>query len=178
MDSAVKTRIDLAWREARDWIVEFDGSPTIALLVDAPPEKIEPGLRALAAQAENFRLTVIAAGLPDGAEFIPLESFPGYFNSLREGALEELSANFAVRREAFDLDVHVVLYPLRNGNLSLELVWWSDQVFSEETDNAAQFAALMDYFIELQQLFSAAHLYISPESGLKAGEELEGWVEV
>ena len=177
-DRSIPTRIDQAWREAQDWIVEFDGSPTITLLVDVPPAKVEPGLHSLSQEGENFRISVISSGLQDGAEFIPIETFSGYFTSLRGGNLEELSVNYAVRREAFDLDVHMVIYPLRNEKVSLELVWWSDQVFSEETDNAAQFTALMEYFISLQNLFAAAGLYISPESGLHAGEALEGWVEV
>lgn len=62
--------------------------------------------------------------------------------------------------------------------VSLQLDWWSDQVFSEETDNPAQFAALALYFLRLQALFEAPAVFLSAESGLDPGVETDEWVEL
>lgn len=178
MDTALKARMDKAWQESQAWITAFSGAPHLALLVDVPPEKVQPALASLAGQAENFRITSIPAGKLDETQFITLEAFPENLALLQAGKLAELSVSYAVRLPAFDLDIHILFYALENGNVSLELDWWSDQVFSAETDNYAQFAALMDYFLALQKLFAAPSLYISPESGKDPDEGADDWVEV
>lgn len=175
MDTSIEKRIDLAWRECKSWIAEFDGSPTIALLVDAPVEETFSGVKKLTASVENLRITNIAAGGQDSPQFISLEAFPEALNSLQNGSSTELSVNFAIRREAFDLDLHLRFHPVRHGKVAVELVWWSDQVFSSEIDALSQFRLLAGYFIELQQTLSARQLFLSPESGL---DEEDCWVEL
>lgn len=178
MDPSEKKRIDQAWEEVNDWITQFTGAPTITLLMEVPAEAVLPGLRMLEQQTENLRITAIPADLPDVPRFISLETVDDYLNQLLEDKIAELSVNFGVRAEEFDLDVHMILYWISSEKLALELVWWSDQVFSEETDDYAQFTALMAYFIELQKLFSSSALFLSPESGVSPGQKKEAWVAV
>lgn len=178
MTLSPQKRIDQAWESCKGWITEFDGSPTVTLLVNVPPDALLPGLSTLAQKSENFRITSISAQKPALPQFIPLESLPENLALLRDGKLAELSINYAARLEAMDLDIHLVVHPLENQKVSLELDWWSDQVFSEEEDNEAQFKALMGYFIELQALFSASNLFASPESGKDPRQAAESWVEI
>jgi hypothetical protein len=178
MDPAFKKRIERAWEESKDWITSFTGSPHLALLVGVPPASIIPALSELAQQSENFRVTTIPAEHLDQPQFIPLEAVPVSLAQLQEGKLSELSVNYAIRLETFDLDIHLVLHALEDQKYALELVWWSDQVFSEEADPLSQFEALASYFIHLQNLFASPNLFISPEAGKDSVGGAELWVEV
>lgn len=178
MDPSKKKRIDQAWEEVRDWITEFTGAPAITMLVEVPADAVVPGLRSLAEQSENLRITAIPTDMPDAPRFITLESVDDYLEQLLEDKISELSVNFGVRAEEFDLDIHMIIYWMNSEKLALELVWWSDQVFSEETDDYAQFTALVDYFTSLQSMFSSPTLFLSPESGISPGQKKEAWVEV
>lgn len=171
-------RIDQGWRACRGWITTFDGAPTITLLVGVPDAAILPALSSLSERTENFRVTIIPSAQPDAAEFISLENFSEQLEGLRTGLLADLNVNYAFRSPAFDLDIHLTVYAAENQLLVLELVWWSDQVFTDETDNYAQFSDLMDYFIGLQVLFSASHLLVSSESVRGPGQEAEDWIEI
>jgi len=175
MGTEMQKRIDLAWQGCAPWIVEFDGSPTITLLVEIRIGSLLPGLKMLAEGSENLRITRISAIKAIPPQFIPLDSFLEELEKLQSEQTAELSVNFKASRDAFDLDLHMVIHPLKDGKAALELVWWSDQVFSVETDNPAQFQALAGYFIELQVLFGAGSLFISPESGIGSDES---WVEL
>lgn len=177
-DSALKKRVEQAWSEAREWITDFDGSPTITLLVNVPAAGLLPGLRALAEETENFRITAIFSDRKDDPEFISLDDFADHLDGLKEGRVDELSVNYASRSGAFDLDIHMVIHWIDAEKLALQVVWWSDQVFSAETDHLEQFSALAAYFIHLQDLFSAANLFISPEGDRDPLLNLEGWVEL
>lgn len=175
MDADVQGRIERAWGESKGWITDFDGSPTMTLLINIPEERVFPGIEELAEESENLRITALVTS--DEPRFITLDEFPQYLEQLRQGELTELSVNYAVRLEAFDLDIHTVAYPTgkEKEHFALEFVWWSDQVFSSETDDAAQFQALMEYFLHLQEVFGAQQVFVSPERGM---EKLEGWVQV
>jgi len=175
METGLKNRIDLAWQGCAPWIVEFDGSPMITLLVDIPLGSLVPGLTTLAEVSENLRITRISSTKAIPPQFISLESFLEEMEKLQSEQTAELNVNFAAKRDEFDLDLHMVIHPVKEGKAALEVVWWSDQVFSAETDNQAQFEALARYFIELQGLFGAGGLFISPESGMGSDES---WVEV
>ena len=137
-----------------------------------------PALDSLSGRTENFRITAIPISQPDAAQFISLESFPEFLAGLREETIADLHINYAYRAGAFDLDIHLTVFGAENHQLVLELVWWSDQVFSEETDDHEQFNQLMAYFIDLQKLFSASHLMISSESTRGPGLEAEDWIEI
>ncbi len=171
-------RIAQGWKACRGWITAFDGAPAVSLLVAVPDNAVFPALSSLSEQTENFRITSIPSAEPDAAQFITLEIFPEHLEGLRSGSIADLSVNYALRSTAFDLDIHLTIYPAENQQLVLELVWWSDQVFSDETDHYAQFSDLMAYFIGLQELFSAANLLVSSESGRGPGQEAGDWVEI
>lgn len=175
MEAEIEKRIDLAWRECKTWIVEFDGTPRLALLVDVPPEALITGLQELARGVENLRLTRIPARSPNAPEYFGMDSFSTELAKLLSGETAELSANFVFRSQDFDLDLHAIVHPVKEGKVALELDWWSDQVFSSETDDEAQFYALAEFLIELQRLFQAGELFVSPESGLRDEEQ---WVEI
>ncbi len=175
MEFAMKRRIDPAWQGCAPWIVEIDGSPTITLLVEVPIESLLPGLKTLAENSENLRITRISSVKAIPPQFIPLESFLEELQKLQSEQTADLSVNFEISRDAFDLDLHMVIHPVKEGKAALELAWWSDQVFSAEADSLAQFQALASYFIELQGVFGAGGLFISPESGLASEES---WVEL
>lgn len=177
MDTLQK-RIDLAWNQCKDWITRFEGSPTEAFLMDIPLDALSPALQTIAQQTEGFRISTISARQHDLAEFISLDSLQKNIELLQSGELAELNVNYAVRSEAFELDIHSVLYLLEKQKFVLELIWWTDQVFSEETDNYQQFKALMVYFINLQNLFQAKTLLVSPEIGASSGQEVEKGVEI
>lgn len=177
VERPVQDRIDQAWENSKDWVMSFDGTPNTTVLVGISKPGLLSGMQALAGQTENFRVTTIPVGQMDAAQFIQLDSLGEALEQLKEGKLEELSANYAVRQEAFDLDIRLVIYWIENQSAAVELYWWTDQVFSIETDQPAQFAALMRYFIEVQNLFDASNLYVTPE-GLGQGDEVEHWVEV
>jgi hypothetical protein len=176
--SKPEPRIDQGWKECRGWITSFDGAPMVSLLVGVPDTSLLQGLASLAERTENFRITSIPTSQPDAAQFISLEIFSEHLDGLRAGSVADLSVNYALRSTAFDLDIHLTVFAPENQRLVLELVWWSDQVFSDEIDNYAQFSELMEYFIDLQELFSASHLLVSSESTRGPGQEAEDWVEI
>jgi len=190
-DTGIPKRIEQAWNGAKGWITEFTGAPTAALLVNAPAKRVPAGLAQVTSQAQNLRLTIIPADKPSEAQFVDLESAATQMERLQAGELAEVSANWAIQQEAFDLDLHMIVHPLRDNPkqqekegeapaamVSLQVDWWSDQVFSEETDNLAQFAALVSYLTSLQELFGATNLFLSAESGLDPQAEGDDWVEV
>ncbi len=172
------SRIKQGWKDCRGWIATFDGSPTITLLVGVPDSAMIPALSSLSEQTENFRITVIPNSRTDAAQFVALETFPEHLASLRAEAIADLNVNYGFSSPDFDLDIHMTVFAAENHQSVLELVWWSDQVFSEETDNQAQFQALMKYFIHLQELFSASHLMVSSESSRGPGLDAEDWIEI
>ena len=171
-------RIDSAWANAKDWITDFDGSPTVTLFVNITSEALLPALNALAAQSEDFRITTIPIDRPSVAEFVPLESLPGQISMLREGKLAELSANYTAHLEAIDIDARLLIYPVGDGKSAVELDWWGDQVFLDDTDPAGQFAAVANYFIDLQTLFQAPQVFLTPESGKDPESGSADWVEI
>jgi len=171
-------RIEQGWKACRGWISTFDGSPTVTLLIGVSDTAMVSALASLAEQTEDFRITAIPAYQPEAAQFIALEAFPKNLAELRTESIGDLNINYAFRSTAFDLDIHLTVYAAENHQLVLELVWWGDQVFSEETDNRVQFSALMKYFIDLQQLFSASHLMVSSESSRGPGMGADDWVEI
>ena len=176
--STSDARIEKGWKECRGWITSFDGSPTITLLVGVPDTAMFPALDRLSRLTENFRITAITVAQPDGAQFISLEAFPEHLAALRADTIADLNINYVHNADAFDLDIHLTVFAAENQQLVLELVWWSDQVFSEETDNPEQFRQLMGYFIGLQALFSASHLMVSSESNRGPGQRVDDWIEI
>ncbi len=72
----------------------------------------------------------------------------------------------------------MVFFPMEQDDFAIECYWWNDQVFEDEGDPFPRFAELVRYFISLQELFHAPHLFLSPEITDHPGEEEIHWVEV
>lgn len=178
MQPATQKRIDQAWVNCKGWITEIEGSPAITLFTNVPVASLFPALQSIASDSENFRLTAIPAAHPDKPEFIPLESFPGDLARLQEDKLAELNSNYTIKTKAFELDIHLVIFPMKDQKAAVQLIWWNDQVFLDDTDSYAQFKSLMNYFIDLQALFSAQNLFVSPETGEDPTQALDSWVEI
>lgn len=178
MQSPDQQRIEKAWEHARGWITDFSGAPMVSLLVNVPALNLLPGLKSVAAEAESLRITAIPADRPAEPAFVGLETLADQIDALFSGRLAQLSANWAVRSELFELDIHLIVHPVEARTAALELDWWSDQVFSAETDDPAQFAALLGYFIGLQKRFGSPQLFLSSESGLDPAVADDAWVEV
>lgn len=178
IESTTQKRIERAWASCKGWITEIKGSPAITLYANVPTASLFPAIQAIAQDSENFRLTAIPAAHPDQPQFIPLESFPDNLALLQEDKLAELSANYTIKTGAFELDLHPVVFPMKAEKAAIQLVWWNDQVFLEETDPYVQFKSLMNYFIDLQALFSAQNLFVSPETGEDPSQGLDSWVEI
>lgn len=172
--NTLQNRIDRSWKECRSWITKFDGSPNETYLLPVAMYVLPQALQALSLQTENFRVSVISTE----ARFISLDELPENLDRLQQKEIEELNANFTVRLASFDLDIHMIVYLLEPSRVALELDWWADQVFSEDSDPFNEFQSLIRYFVSLQDLFHSPHLYLSPETGEKPGQQTTAWVEV
>lgn len=173
-----KSRIERAWESARSWITEFTGEPMVALFVNTPRLRLLPGLQAIAAASETLRITAIPADRPVEPAFISIKALAESIETLYAGTLAELSANWDYQNEQFALDLHLIIHPVGSQTAALELDWWSDQVFSNETDNPAQFAALLEYLIAIQKQFASPGLFLGSERGLDPDIQDGNWVEV
>ncbi len=176
MDAAEK-RIDRAWQNTRDWITDFDGSPTETYLTGIAADTLPQAIETLARQSENFRLSTISGQEADLSQPVGLETFPDNLARLIKGEIAGLNANYAARLQGFDLDIHLVVHVAGERQVDLEIIWWGDQAFPDDTDHAQRFRSIIDYFIGLQSLFKASKLYIGPESWDKPGTG-ESWIEV
>lgn len=174
----VGNRIDQAWQQVKGWITEFEGAPTVTYLLNISGDSLPASFSTLAEQSDNFRITVISAKKHDQAVFIGIESLSTNLDLLKKDELAELSVNYIARLPEFDLDIHMVVYPMENELFALEVFWWGDQVFIEEADAPARFEAGMRYFISLQDLFHAPHMFLSPEENERPNGEEINWTEV
>ncbi|MGE5222268.1 MAG: hypothetical protein ACM3PY_07515 [Omnitrophica WOR_2 bacterium] len=170
----LQNRIDRAWEECRSWIAKFDGSPNEAYLLPVEQNILPQAFQALSRQSENFRVSTISKE----ARFISLDELQKNLELLQKKEVEELNANFTARLNSFSLDIHMIIYQLEPSRVALELDWWGDQVFSEAGDPFKEFQELIPYFVSLQELFNSPHLYLSPETGEKPGQQTTAWVEV
>ncbi len=170
----LQNRIERSWKECRSWITKFDGSPNETYLLPVAIDILPPAFQTLSRQTEDFRVSAISKE----ARFVPLDELPENLDRLQKKEVDELNANFTVRLSAFDLDIHMIVYLLEPSKAALELDWWGDQVFLEDGDPFDQYKILIPYFISLQELFNSPHLYLSPETGEKPGQQTTAWIEV
>ncbi len=177
MDSEEK-RIERAWKESKDWVAEFSGSPAKTYLMNVPAKSLPEALQRLAQQSENFRVSVISGQHQDEARFVGLETVPENLNLLMKDEIAELSFGFSAPLAGFVLDIRMIVYPLDSENYALELVWWRDQAFPDDADPQERFRILASYFIQLQVLFHAPNLFIGPETEEMPSKESRAWVEI
>ena len=185
---ALQRRIDRAWLNCKDWITEFDGSASQAYLARIDMGVLPKAMNTLAQESSSFRVSAIAPEEDGGggargdetyrSEYVDLESIHEQLARLQRDEIAGLNVNYARHFEAFDIDLHLIINPSGKQKVDLEIVWWSDQVFSDDADNYPEFKALASYFIALQNLFQADKLYIGPETFEEPGPGSTDWVEV
>ena len=177
-----KNRIEQAWKGCRDWITDFSGSAVQAYFTEVNLERLPNAISSLMTQTRDFRVTVYGKSEDHPAEFIP----PGelYTNILRleKGEVDGISLDFTAPFSSFDVDFHFIFYPSSKNMLELELVWWTDRIFTDESDQAGdtypRFEVLMSFLLDLQESIQAPHLLMGPEIYEHPGPETESWIEV
>lgn len=175
---ALQKRIDRAWRACKDWITEFDGSASETYLTGVDTGALPQAFQSLAQQAQDFRVSIISGEDEEAAQFIPPEALQNNVDRLLRDEIVGLNANYSAHLEGFDLDVHLVVETVGQRQVDLELIWWADQVFSEEVEAYEAFKTLLGYFTGLQDLFHARRLYLGPESLDRPTPKSTDWIEV
>ncbi|MDD5370028.1 MAG: hypothetical protein PHQ40_13155 [Anaerolineaceae bacterium] len=173
-----QSRIQRAWLRSKGWITNFDGSATEIYLPNVPLDQIPQAFLSLAEMTKDFRTSVVTGESGEQALSISTDSIQSNLERLQTGAIEDLSVNFTAPVDGFSLDLHVIVRLLRNAMAGLEIVWWSDQAFTEGTDPFTQFQVVMEYFFTLQELFKAQGLFIGSENLEKPGPEAIQWIDV
>jgi hypothetical protein len=171
-------RIRKAWLRSKGWIANFDGSATEMYLPNVPLDHLSQAFLNLAGQTQNFRASVVTGEAGDQAVSILPENIQSNLERLQSGAIDDLSVNFTAPVDGFSLDLHMIVHLVRNAAAGLEIVWWSDQAFTEGTDPFTQFQVVMEYFLSLQELFKAEGLLIGPENLEKPGPDAVQWIDV
>ncbi len=173
-----KQRVDQAWRKTREWITQFDGAATEAYLTNIDAEGLPPALISLAGGTSDLRIAAIGGREKDQSAEISLESLPDALARLQAGKLSGININTLARPGGLDLDLHVVVHTIGSRKVDLEIIWWADQAFPEGAEPSGRIRELLGYFMDLQALFSAQRLYVSPETYEKPGPGSLSWVEI
>ncbi len=171
-------RINKAWQQTKEWLTQFEGSASEAFLPNLDSANLPQQLNKAAGETKSFRMAAVA---PDNSEkeiSITLESINKNLEEYLQGELDGLNGNFTAQLEGFDVDFHFILHLLRGNSIGMELVWWADQVFEDDTDARERFNQLIIYLIHLQELFSATELFIGQENIDRPGVEAIDWKEV
>lgn len=176
MDNEQK-RMERAWQKSKSWITEFDGSATEAYLTNVDIGGLPQAFAALAQGSQDFRVSVISGDTEDQPQFVSPETIQNHITRLQKGQIAGLNMNYMTRLDGFDLNAHMVVHTLGQQKVDLEVVWWADQVFTEEADPYQRFQALVQYFFNLQSLFQAARLYIGPET-FERPSSGSSWLEI
>ena len=175
-------RIQQAWKECESWITDFAGSAIQAYFTEVQMERLPETISSLLKRTRNLRASIFTKGEEQAAEYIALETLYTNVQRLEQGEIDGVSVDFTSSFASFDLDFHLIVYALGENQLEVELVWWSDQVFTDESDEAGdayqRFEAIMNLFIQLQETFRATHFLMGPELYEHPGPETESWIEV
>lgn len=177
---ANQKRIERAWQNLRGWITEFDGSATQTYLTNISTDILLQAVKSLAEQSANFRVATISGEEEVQSQIVRPETIQENLARLLTDEIAELNINYVASLEGLDLDIHMVVNTVGGQKVDLEIVWWSDQVFSdlEEAENFSYFQTLMEYFIALQELFNAQKLYVGPETFDRPRPGSDQWEEI
>jgi len=171
-------RVERAWQKSKDWATQFDGTPNEAYLADIAIDLFPKGVEKIAQTLKDLRVAVISAEEEAQSQNVRPETLQEYLAFFQKGVIGGLNINYTARVADFDLDLHIVVSLVRKRWVDLEIVWWADQAFPDDTDYHERFNAIARYFMELQDLFKAPHLYLGPESIDKPGSDLSTWIEI
>lgn len=170
-------RINKAWKESKKWVTEFDGTAYQAVLPKVAMDILPHAFAVLEKDSENLRVSIYSGDSVGAPEFVSTETIQLNVSRLLKDEISGLDVNYTAKLPGYDLDVHMIVHTIARDRVDLEIVWWSDQAFPDDTDHQARFQALISYFLFLQQLFKAPKLYIGPES-LEEPDKESSWVEV
>ena len=173
----IQERISRAWKESKSWITEFDGTPFQAIFPKVAMEILPHSFETLSKDSANFRVSIYGGESGGEPQFVGPETIQLNVARLLKDEISGLDANYTANLPGLDLDVHLIVHTVARDRVDLELVWWSDQVFPDDTDHQAMFQTVMSYFIFLQDLFKAPKVYVGPES-LEDPDEDTPWVEL
>ncbi len=162
-------RIAIAWSGCKSWVQDIDGTPIITLILDFPLEGINQSITQLISPVINLKTTVIKTDDPGTLSYIPTEEIERALEMFTSKSLAEISFDLLHDLNDLLLDLHFRLYWVDKDKALIELNWWNDQLFPDDTDDPqANFSCLAKYLLSLQSLFSAKELHIGKESSLLA----------
>ncbi len=171
-------RIELAWRKCRSWITQASGAPVETYLGGVPNASLPAAMEWLKDRSSDLRLLVILAGPGDHSTPVNASAFEVTLARLAAGAIAGMDANYTAHINGFDLSIHMIFHPAAAQHTDLELVWWGDEAFPDDSDYRGRFRDIAEYWIGLQDLLSAQHIWIGPEAGEPPGPRAEGWVRL
>ncbi len=171
-------RIERAWQKCKGWITRFDGTPNETYLPEIAIDLFPRGIETLAGESTDLRVTAISAENAEQAQNVRAESIQDYLVFFQKGVIAGLNVNYTANLTGFPLDLHMVVTLERKRWVNLEIVWWADQAFPDDSDARARFNAILANFIYLQGLFGSPRLYVGPESIDRPGDDASSWMEV
>jgi len=169
-------RINRAWKESKSWITEFDGTPMQAVFPKVSIDILPQAFESLSKDTRDFRVSIYGGENGGEPQFVGPETIQANVERLLKDEIGGLDANYTAALPGLDLDAHLIVHTVARDRVDLELVWWSDQVFPDDSDHQAMFQSVMSYFIALQELFKAPKVYVGPES-LDPDEDTP-WIEL
>ncbi|HVN54250.1 MAG TPA: hypothetical protein VMT46_07960 [Anaerolineaceae bacterium] len=171
-------RIQNAWRQASSWITENSGSANQAFLTNVPTGRLAFGIATLAAQTRNLRISAIPKGEVENIGVLDLASGDEAAAALGRKDTASVNVDYSISIDGMELDIHTIVERTPSGALDLNLVWWPDQAFPEDEDPHPRFDAILNFFIRLQDLFSAKRLYLGSDTPEKPAPGSIDWIEV
>jgi len=151
MTNDYSERLINAWNSCREWITEIDGTPVITFFLDFPVNSIEEPLLKLSLESEGIRISVVRSDSPGGVSYIPVSELGESVSQFTNQVLNEISFDYSVTYPFAKLDIHFRLYWVDNSKSIIEIVWWNDQLFSEDSDlNNEAFNQFITYLYSIQ----------------------------
>ena len=115
----------------------------------------------------NLKTTVIKADEPGTLSYIPIEEIETAVEMFTSKGLAEISFDYSHQIEKLSLDIHFRLYWVDKDKALIELNWWNDQLFPDDTDDPqANFSCLAKYLLSIQSLFSGKEIHLGKEASL------------
>lgn len=160
-------RITTAWNACQRWVQDIDGTPIITLLLDFPLEGLNKSISNLFTSVNDLKVTVINPDDPGTLSYITTEEINHAVEMFSSKSLAEISFDYQHELDDLQLDLHLRIYWVEKDKALIELNWWNDQLFTDDTDNAQDiFMSFVKYLLSLQSLFNANEIYLGRESSL------------
>lgn len=160
-------RITTAWNACLTWIQDIDGTPIITLLLDFPLVGLNQAIPQFITITKDLKITVIKADDPGTLSYISTEEIDHAVELFTSKSLAEISFDYLHELNGLQLDIHFRLYWVEKDKALIELNWWNDQLFPDDTNDAqGNFMSYANYLLSLQSLFGAKEMHIGRESSV------------